>query len=193
MTKKQYIQSLSKEEFTTIVQQFHTKTDILAHFNVPFNGVYARLLNQLILKHGVSIQPKPVKYPLEEKLCPVCDSIFTTYIGRKDEKTTCSHSCSNRFFNGIIRNINPTKYTTICFRNHKKECIICGENRIVEVHHFDENHNNDLPENLIPLCPTHHRLFHSGFRKDVEPQIIQYQQNYLSSCNPTSRFIFTSG
>lgn len=193
MSKKDYIKNLTKHEVECLASKCSTKTEMLTLLGVQDNGTYSKLLNNILNKYNITIKRKPVKYPLQTKICPVCGSAFSTYIGRKDEKTTCSHSCSNTYFNGIIRNTNPTNYATICFRYHKKECIVCGENRIVEVHHFDEDHQNNSPENLIPLCPTHHKLYHSRFRKDVEPQIIQYQQNYvLSSGNPTNRFIVTS-
>jgi len=52
---------------------------------------------------------------------------------------------------------NNKNYRTICFNYHKKKCVCCEESLIVEVHHFDENKENNSPDNLIPLCPTHHR------------------------------------
>lgn len=180
MTKIQYLNSLSTEEFS-VVSQFQTKAEIFKHFGLPNNGTYTRLINQLLIEHNITLQPKQLKYPIQTKICPVCTKSFDTYIGRKDEKTTCSHSCSNTYFNGVVRNTKPSQYTTICFKYHKKECVICGESRIVEVHHYDENHQNNSPENLIPLCPTHHRLFHSRYRQDVESQINHYHSIVLQS------------
>lgn len=64
-----------------------------------------------------------------------------------------------------------TNYRTICFTHHKKECVVCGEDRIVSVHHYDENHNNNDPNNLVPLCPTHHQYVHSGYKDLVIDKI----------------------
>ena len=65
--------------------------------------------------------------------------------------------------------------------NHR--CAICGRER-PQVHHIDENpENNDLP-NLLPLCPNHHLsdqhdptrrldpLLLSLFRQHKDPQIL---------------------
>lgn len=43
------------------------------------------------------------------------------------------------------------------------QCAVqhCGEH-IVEVHHIDENRENNVPSNLIVLCDKHHKLAHSG-------------------------------
>lgn len=101
------------------------------------------------------------------KACPVCFLPFVTRKNHKREKTTCSHSCSNTFF-ALLRN-KPEKYKnyrTICFKYWPKECLICGWNRIVEVHHFDNNHKNNDKNNLVPLCPNHHAELISKRFKD---------------------------
>lgn len=40
-------------------------------------------------------------------------------------------------------------------------CVICGF-EYSDVHHIDEDHGNNSPDNLIALCPNHHRLVHRG-------------------------------
>lgn len=44
----------------------------------------------------------------------------------------------------------------------------CNEH-IVEVHHVDENRENNNPDNLVVLCDKHHKLAHQGkiSRKDL--------------------------
>ena len=37
-------------------------------------------------------------YPKIKKNCPVCGDVFETQDGHPREKTTCSFSCSNKFF-----------------------------------------------------------------------------------------------
>ena len=58
---------------------------------------------------------------------------------------------------------NLTDYRVICFHYHKYKCIICGESNVVEVHHFDKDRDNFEKENLVPLCPTHHKYMHTEF------------------------------
>lgn len=122
------------------------------------------------------IGKKNIKYERIEKICPVCDKKFETHLGARKEKTTCSHSCSNTYFRAGKNNGNwsDDSYRSTCFFYHKKECIICGENKIVEVHHMDENKKNNSPENLVPLCPTHHQYWHSRYKQEIEEKIYNY-------------------
>lgn len=112
-----------------------------------------------------------------QKECPVCYSIFST------KGTTCSYSCSNTYFRSGENNPNwkESSYRTTCFLYHKKECIICGEANIVEVHHMDEDKENNTPSNLMPLCPTHHQYYHSRFKDIVFDKIIQYQNSFIGT------------
>jgi hypothetical protein len=123
-------------------------------------------------------QKQEKKYLTIEKDCPICGTKFFTLKNHKKEKTTCSHSCANSFFRSSINNPNwkDSCYRTTCFAFHKKECVICGENKIVEVHHYDGDKKNNTPENLIPLCPTHHQYYHSKYKLEVKPKIDKYIQ-----------------
>ena len=111
-----------------------------------------------------------------EKDCPICGTKFTTGKDSPREKITCSHSCANNYFRSGVNNPNwkENSYRTTCFHFHKKECIVCGEDKIVEVHHFDENNKNNSPNNLIPLCPTHHQYWHSRYKEEIEQIVIDY-------------------
>ena len=124
-----------------------------------------------------------MKYKMIIKTCPICGNNFETKSGHSREKTVCSHSCANTYFrsgksNPNYKNDNElngvAKYVIICFRSHEKKCVCCNEKNIVEVHHYDGNKKNDNPENLIPLCPTHHRYWHSRFRHLVKPKVDKY-------------------
>ena len=106
--------------------------------------------------------------PKNLKLCPECNDPIKNY----RINTTCSYSCSNKHFNGVVRNLNITRYRTICFRHHEKKCAICDEKNIVEVHHD--------PDNLIPLCSTHHKYMHSRFKDLIIDQVDQYRKNRLT-------------
>lgn len=72
-----------------------------------------------------------------------------------------------------------TDYRKICFEHHPHECIICGEFRVVEVHHYDEDHFNNAVDNLIPLCPTHHQYWHSRHINLVKPQVDVFRNQFM--------------
>jgi len=115
-------------------------------------------------------EPKCYLNPKNLRECAVCGKPV------KGKAKTCSYSCSNTFFRSGEDNPNwkDSTYRSTCFAHHKKECIICGENKIVHVHHYDGNKNNNTPENLIPLCPTHHQYLHSRYKKLIFEQVKKY-------------------
>lgn len=126
-----------------------------------------------VKKHQDScyLNPDIVKYCLE------CNAPIKNY---KSSKGTCSRSCANKYFRSGIDNGNwkGEKYQSICFMFHKKECVVCGENKIVAVHHYDHNHDNNDHTNLVPLCPTHHSYVHSRYVGEIQHIIDAYVDNY---------------
>jgi len=115
--------------------------------------------------------------------CAHCGTTFYKTESKKRNSKSglffCSRICKDSAQKiGGIKEIIPshygTNYTTICFTHHKKECVVCGEDKIVAVHHYDENHHNNAPNNLVPLCPTHHQYVHSPHKHLVEKQIEDY-------------------
>lgn len=114
--------------------------------------------------------------PSVMRACEVCNKPVKNY----KSSVTCSYSCSNTFFRDR-RNVNcATTYIAICFRNHEKRCVICGEDQLVAVHHFDENRENNTPHNLVPMCPTHHGYMHSGLRTSIEGHVISYRNWWIA-------------
>ena len=112
------------------------------------------------------------KYFWKPKLfyCPRCER-ERGYHG----KGLCN-GCYNYVFN--IENIkkgNTAKYHNIDFETYKnatKECVVCGFNKIVDLHHLDMNHDNNSVENLTGLCPNHHKMVHHrNFQKEVFQQL----------------------
>jgi thymidylate synthase ThyX len=55
------------------------------------------------------------------------------------------------------------KYDTSAYQKRNSgECYICKKSDcILDVHHIDEDHNNNNPQNLITLCRPHHSMIHS--------------------------------
>ncbi len=83
----------------------------------------------------------------------------------------CSRKCKDEGQRiGGVKEIQPSHYGNIqknyralAYRNYEKVCAKCGYNEypeILEVHHIDENRENNKLENLIVLCPNCHRKVH---------------------------------
>lgn len=78
----------------------------------------------------------------------------------KSGNVFCCKSCSASFNNSFREKESINTYRRIAFENYKDKCDICGwdkDERILEVHHIDENRKNNKLENLIILCPICHR------------------------------------
>ena len=118
--------------------------------------------------------------PENLKICPVCESPIKHY----KDNDTCSYGCANTLFRSGANNgqykSSGGNYRSICFLTHGKKCIVCGEEKIVAVHHMNENHEDHRPENLIPLCPTHHVYIHSKYREEILPIVEKFIRSYLS-------------
>ena len=98
--------------------------------------------------------------PIEEhtKTCSRCTAEYV-FVGRKHTKLYeksrfCSRSCANHRGSGLEwanthKERSLTHYRTLCFTNWERSCAICGFDKIVAVHHIDENHQNNDIKNLI--------------------------------------------
>lgn len=177
--------NITKEQMIEIVQNSSSRVDVLKALGLPDNGARRKLINNLIFQYELDIShfPKSASHEKEEKSCPICNKKFIVFKGSKRDKTTCSHGCANTYFRSLENHPNwkglnakseDILYRRICFAHHKKECVVCGENKIVEVHHYDGDHGNNESKNLIPLCPTHHKYWHSKYRNLVKPVIDDY-------------------
>ncbi len=95
------------------------------------------------------------------------------------ERYFCDRRCANSQGGKVnannIEKSGEMGYRSVAQRNHPKECIVCGFDKVLEVHHVDENHSNNDFNNLVWLCPNHHQMFHSKYKSEIEP----YVQNYI--------------
>lgn len=109
---------------------------------------------------------KPFLVEEREKQHPVKDQYF------------CSRSCANSIGGRAKAEKHHTDdiahYRTVAWRYHEKKCIVCNEENVVAVHHLNNNHDDNDPKNLVPLCPTHHQYVHSKFKYLVEDKIDRY-------------------
>ena len=67
-------------------------------------------------------------------------------------------------------------YREKSFRFYEHKCAICEWNEdkdVLEVHHIDENRNNNDISNLIILCPICHRKLTTGKYVLVDRKYIQ--------------------
>ncbi len=66
---------------------------------------------------------------------------------------------------------NQKKNYGLDYELYKKitgKCVICGFDKVVDLHHLDENKKNNEKINLIGLCPNHHKMLHDfRYRKEM--------------------------
>ncbi|PIZ82634.1 hypothetical protein COX97_03825, partial [Candidatus Pacearchaeota archaeon CG_4_10_14_0_2_um_filter_05_32_18] len=66
-------------------------------------------------------------------------------------------------------------------------CVACGFDKVVDLHHLDENNKNNSPNNLIGLCPNHHKMLHD-FRYREEMLNILREKGHNISQDPKLEF-----
>ena len=174
----------------------------MGHFTISGNYVYKHC-QYCGHKSTTSSLPRHEAHcylnPKNIKLCPICGKPIKNY--KKNQ--TCSTSCANTFFRSGKNNPNwksVKDYTEtnckisehgvrkICFSFHDKKCIICGENIIVEAHHYDGNNKNNHPANLVPLCPTHHRYWHSNHQHLIKKQVDVYLETFKNKLDSNNTY-----
>lgn len=113
--------------------------------------------------------------PINLRSCNICG-----FPVKQRAAKTCGYACSNKFFRTGPNHGNwkESQYVTTCFHYHKKQCVVCDEQLVVEVHHLDEDKTNNDPTNLIPLCPTHHRYWHSRHKHLVIDAVTTYVDDW---------------
>lgn len=90
-------------------------------------------------------------------------------------KGLCTGCYNSVFHVEKIKIHNVKRYHNIDSETYKtatKLCMVCGFDKIVDLHHLDMNHNNNSVENLTGLCPNHHKMVHHrNFQKEVLQQL----------------------
>jgi 5-methylcytosine-specific restriction endonuclease McrA len=108
-------------------------------------------------------------------MCDYCGKEFLRTPSKLEKSKSglhfCSRECkdnaqkmgSGKDFNDMRPNHYGTatkNYREKAFKEYNHECAVCGYNEdkdILEVHHIDENRENNEIDNLIILCPICHR------------------------------------
>ncbi|MFA4952656.1 MAG: hypothetical protein WC584_00365 [Candidatus Pacearchaeota archaeon] len=84
-------------------------------------------------------------------LCPGCYNFVFHLQKNKDWSRNKRHNISTELYKKIT-----------------EKCVVCGFDKIVDLHHLDENNKNNLEENFIGLCPNHHKMIHDfKFRREI--------------------------
>ena len=115
----------------------------------------------------------------ETKKCERCGKEFN--ITGRFIKTTvykkrfCSNACAKA--RDAYWDKNRKSFRRIAKKYYGKfKCCVCNFEKIVAIHHFDGNHENNNKENLIPLCPNHHCMIHSRYKNEILPFIEQFRK-----------------
>lgn len=169
-----------------IIKSSKTISEAIIKLFGYYNGKTKKKFLALVYVEKIDIShltKRKFKYERITKICPVCGKEFITEKGSKREKTSCSYACSNTYFRSGKQNPNwrEESYRSTCFEEHEKKCVICGEDKMVTVHHFDENRKNNSVENLIPLCPTHHYYMHSRYKYMIIDKVEEYINFFLDN------------
>ena len=84
-------------------------------------------------------------------------------------KKMCGSCYSKTFHYDRIKEFNVQNYHGISLKEWNEiteKCILCGFDKIVELHHLDGNKKNSQRNNLMGLCPNHHKMLHNEKYKD---------------------------
>lgn len=166
----------TKDQILEIFKTSRSKAEVMRKTGLHNNGAGIRKISKWIKEYYIDISHFDgglVQYKRIIKICPVCNNKFRTKKDHSREKIVCSRACSNTYFrsgkdNGNYKyggwSKNGKKYRIrsphrhICFQYWEYKCAVCNWDKVVEVHHIDEDNKNNDPKNLIPLCSNHHRL-----------------------------------
>jgi hypothetical protein len=189
------MKEIKKEEIVNIVLDSKSKSEVCKKLGLHNNGVNMNIITNLLKEYNINTDHffRKDRSARIEKECPVCETKFIVVKGTKREKTTCSISCSNTYFrsgdkHGSYRDISSyttrsrtytLKYREICFNHHEHKCVVCDENKLLDVHHYDGDKFNNEPSNLVPLCATHHNYLHSKYREEIIDKVIKYVSNFI--------------
>jgi hypothetical protein len=94
-------------------------------------------------------------------------------------KGLCSGCYNTLFHLEYTKNQNHRRYHNIDSELYKvltKKCLVCGFDKVVDLHHLDRNKKNNSKENLIGLCPNHHKMLHTlKYKDEITNQILEKQ------------------
>ncbi len=109
---------------------------------------------------------KKISWKPKKQICKRCKRELPLHA-----KGLCAGCYNFVFHSNKTKKDNHEKWHSISqelYNKKTKKCCICGFNKIVELHHLDENKKNNNENNLVGLCPNHHKMLHNfKFRKKI--------------------------
>lgn len=114
-----------------------------------------------------------------EVVCNQCSNTFTKNESRlkRSYKHFCTNLCKKEYYEvnsherGVYNKHNgrsaTSTYRKLAFASYKHECYYCKYDKfidVLQVHHLDENRNNNSLENLRIVCPTCHSEVHKNYK-----------------------------
>tara|TARA_Y100000310_G_scaffold341930_1_gene442904 strand:+ start:9128 stop:9613 length:486 start_codon:yes stop_codon:yes gene_type:complete len=79
-------------------------------------------------------------------------------------KGLCAGCYNYTFHQDKNKAYQQRKKNKISIKTYQKtteKCVICGFDKVVDIHHLDANKKNNAESNLIGLCPNHHRMINN--------------------------------
>lgn len=202
---------LTQQEVATRIKSIYVENVILTS---DYKNRREKItLKCLDCDHVWSATGQNVLYPLkvDSKHCPNCRSskngkIFhckycdkeiyrTQYqiVKNKSGFWYCSRECGNLHKNQLQEESgqwsNTSNYRKTAFKLYPHICSVCGwkeDERILEVHHIDENRKNNQGENLCILCPTCHRKITLKYYILQNHKLIRLDQSGSSPATQTN-------
>ena len=84
-------------------------------------------------------------------------------------KGLCGGCYNTTYFLDYQKARNQMQLYGLDFETYKRitqQCVICGFDKFVALHHLDYNRKNNSVDNLVGLCPNHHQMLHTLKYKD---------------------------
>ncbi len=72
------------------------------------------------------------------------------------------------------------------YKKITQKCIICDFNKIIDLHHIDKDRTNNSENNLIGLCPNHHKMIHHMAFRDEILELLKSKGVELQTCVQTA-------
>lgn len=119
-------------------------------------------------------------------ICDNCGDAFEKYkiYERGSKNNFCSCKCYGEYRHKEHNFGVGSRGLALSYYKH--ECEICHWDKLVDVlqvHHIDENRENNAVENLIILCPICHRIIHSGWGKLDNRKLIIFKEREKKRTN----------
>ncbi len=123
---------------------------------------------------------KKLSWIPKKRICKRCNRLM-----KHQAKGYCP-GCYNYVFHlEISKAIQRRRLHNIDNETYKRitsKCLICGFDKVVDLHHIDKDHLNNSEENMIGLCPNHHKMLHDfRYKEEVSAQIKEKTLNLKAS------------